>query len=503
MSDELEYQDPGEDGSPSTPEDKLETPFPLDHKPGNARISHSSQMEGKDANLNAFTFYLPSYSLNYTTQLFRKSDSTPTLKPDDPALKEWVNRQKETTQYFTPGGMYQDLLEEEGQVFEQGVRHPDGRLRGIIPPKFKANQDGTLKGDMAVLKVSKALGLGEPVFVPLPHSGIVVTINPPTETDLIDFYGGIFREKIYLGRMTAGMTLTNMSAYINNRLFDFIVKHITAVNYADIKPSDLRNYMLIHDFPILVWGFASAMHPNGFDFSRSCSFDLTKCQHEVRGIINLLYLYWINNTALTQYQRETLYEARPNGLSLDTYRKYIGDHTRVKSQEITLSSGLIFRLKVPTFGEHIADGLAWVNAINTAIDNVIVMAAPESESDKVRQETLQQYVSASILRQFSHFVEHIETEGEIIQDRDSINKVLTLLSADDKIRPELSSKIIRFKADTTVALIGLEEYKCPSCGQPQQPEPVSEAFATVIPIDVMMTFFTLVTLRISRIMERE
>lgn len=503
MSEELEYQDPGESESPVVSEDPLITDFPLDHKPGNAKVSHPYQVPDKESSPNAFTFYLPSYTLNYTTQLLRKMDATPTLKADDPALTGWMNRQKETTQYFTTGGMYQNLLEEEGQVYEQGIRHPDGRLRGITPPKFKANSDGSLKGDMAVLKVSKALGLGEPVFIPLPHSGIVITINPPTETDLIDFYGSIFREKVYLGRMTAGMTLTNMSAYINNRLFDFIVKHVTAVNYAEIKPGDLRNYMLIHDFPILVWGFASAMHPNGFDFSRSCSFDLTKCQHEVRGMINLLYLYWVNNTALSQYQRETLYEARPNGLTLDTYRKYISEHVRVKSQEIALSSGLIFRLKVPTFGEHIADGLAWVNAVNTAIDNVIVMAADDSESEKVRQETLQQYVSASILRQFSHFVEHIETEGEIIQDRDSINKVLTLLSSDDKIRPELSAKIVKFKADTTVALIGLEEYKCPSCGQPQQREPVNEAFSTVIPIDVMMTFFTLVTLRISRIMERE
>ena len=321
------------------------------------------------------------------------------------------------------------------------------------------------------------------------------------ERDLIDFYSSIFREKIFLGRMSAGLTLTNMSVYINNRLFDFIVKHVHSVNYGDIPKEKLRDYLLIHDYHILAWGFAATMYPNGFDYQRACVQDIEKCNHIERETINLLKLLWVDNPSLTQAQKDILFETRPNKLTLDSYRKFITEHRKVKSASHTLKNGMTFFLRVPTFSEHVVDGLGWTNKINTAVDSLIV--SDPDEEEKAKQELLQQYVSASLLRQFSHWVDYIEDdESNVVKDRDTINSLLEVFSSDDDLRGELNAAIMKFMASTTIALVGIPSYECANCKKEQNTDPVNERFVSVIPLDVMQLFFTLLTLRISKILER-
>ena len=190
---------------------------------------------------------------------------------------------------------------------------------------------------------------------------------------------------------------------------------------------------------------------------------------------------------------------------MDDYRKYISEHNRVRGKDYTLKNGMRFRMKVPTFNEHITDGMGWVTKINTDIDNLIT--EPETEQ-QAKTELLMQYVNSSSLRQFSHFVDYIElnaAEGgdNTITDRDTINKVLELLSSDDEIRPELMNAFLEFKSFSTIALVGIPSYKCPACEADQNPTPVNENLVSVIPLDVLSIFFTLLTLRMSRILERE
>lgn len=417
-------------------------------------------------------------------------------------LKDWKNTLQSSVDFYTVGGLYQDRFEEQGSEFRQGLVTDTGILNTIAPVNFK-NTAGELKGEIALLKVSKALGLGDVVNVPLPHSGIWVTIKPPTEKDLIDFYNSIFREKIMLGRTTFGLTLTNFSVHINNRLMDFIMKHIHSVNYGDLPKADLKNYLLIHDFPILAWGFACTMYPNGFDYQRACVKDVEACSHIAKAKLNLAKLLWIDNPSLSAAQKKIMEEFRPNKLSLDSYRKFISEHTRVAGSSFEAKNGMQFKLKVPTFNEYTTDGLAWISGINSAIENIILLES-DNQDDEAKTEMLNNYVKTSILRQFNHFVDEIKLEdGSTINDRETINSVLEAFSAQDELRGEITENILKFKAKTTLGLIGIPEYKCPNCGAHQNPTPVNDNFVNVIPLDAMNLFFTLITLRISKILKRE
>lgn len=449
-----------------------------------------------------YVFSLPSKALKGFTDSLRRLESSQDFDESSEAFKRWQKVSNDSVGYYSVGGLYQDRLDDPASRFEQGIAQPDGELLGIRSPRFKKT-DGEIQGEMALLKVSKVLGLGDVLTIPLPHSGISVTLKPPTERDIIDFYNTVFREKIYVGRMTEGLTLTNHSVYINNRLFDFIVRHIHSINYGDIAKDQLKNFILLPDFPILAWGFACTLYPNGFEYERACCEDIAKCQYVAKATLNLLKLYCVDNQALSVAQREILAVPRPGKLIAEHWRKYQVEHTRVKSRTATLKNGMRLGLRVPSFAEHVSDGLGWVDKLNSATDAIIIIDGSEEET---RRETLQQYLKATLLRQFSHYVDYIQIEEDEvvnpITDRDTINSILELLSSDDAARSEITNEILKFKSDTTIALIGLPEYKCPSCQTSQNPYPVNEAFQSAIALDVMNLFFTLLTLRMSKIAER-
>lgn len=466
----------------------------------NATITDDWSSEKTDFTKFAYTFSMPSVGLlpfNLKINEFKNLD----LDGNSPGLKSWRKTNEEAIDYYTPGGLYQERFFDEKSRFSQGVETKEGELKTISPLKFKQT-DGELKGELAVLKVSKLLGLGDVLSIPLPHSGIWVTIKPPTEKDMIDFYNSIFKEKVTLGRATFGLTLTNFSVYVNRKLFDFILKHIHSVNYSvtEMPKNELDNYILIHDFPILAWGFAATIYPNGFDYQRACVNDIEQCSFVAKAILNMCKLLWVDNSSLTEAQKIIMAENRPNKLGLDSYRKYISEHVRVTSSEFQIKENIKFKLRVPTFAEYSADGMGWINKINSAIDSFIVEEGDEAEA---KSQLLDQYVRASILRQFNHFIDYIEIDDNVINERSTINEVLEVFSADDSLRSVITNKILEFKANTTIGLIGIPDYKCPNCGHPQNEETVNEKLTSVIPLDVMNLFFTLITLRISKIMERE
>lgn len=507
MSEEVEL-DLGDEGPKKDVEEVKPVEVSLDVKNAIQRDDFNFP-KGSVTDIN-YTFALPSYPRDIFASLIRKAQEDPDLKLDSPAMEAWRENAKDAVEGYTPGLLYQDRFRDKQSLWMQGVEGVDKTLSTISKPKFKSTT-GELKGEVALLKVSQALGLGDTLTIPLPHSGIVVTIKPPKERDIIDFYNSVFREKIYLGRMSAGLTLSNLSVYLNNRLFNFMLKHIHSVNYKDMPKEDLGKHMLIHDYHILAWGFAATQYPNGFDYERACTSDLKKCTHIEKDVINMLKLLWVDNSQLTDIQKTIISDFRPNNLNLSDQQKYLSEHLAVRPKDHVIANGMKFRFKVPTFAEHITDGMGWVSKINTDVDNVI--SEPGTE-DAAKTELLMQYVNSSALRQFSHFIDYIEldtspnTNGNtshenIITDRETINSTLELLSSDDSIRKELLTAILDFKSQTTIALVGIPEYNCPSCKAPQNPEPINDRLVSVIPLDVLHIFFTLLTLRMSRILERE
>ncbi len=462
-----------------------------------ARYAHQTSdysAPGTSEKIN-YAFSLPSIVFPEFT---KKMADFNNLNEDKVSLKAWKDVVQDSVDHYTSADMYTERLADPAARFEQGFVDSSKALSTISDFKLK-NVDGEIKGEFALLKVAKFLGLGDIVRIPLPHSGMWITVKPPTEKDLIDFYNNLYKEKVILGRSTSGLTLSNFSVYINNALIDFILDHVHSISYSDIKISDLKKYISIHDLPILTWGFAASLYPNGFDYKRACVADVEKCSHIVSGKINVAKLLWIDNAALTDAQKLILSEFRPNRLTMDSYTKYKTEHTRCVSGSFKTDSGLKFTLTVPSIDEYVSTGLAWVNAINNQVESV----ALDNKDPKYKQSILEQYIKTTLLKQYCHFVTEIEIDENTVTDRETINSVLEMLSSDDATRTQVLTEINKYISQTTVAVIGIPEYECPSCKTNQNTSPVNDKLVNVIALDSMNLFFSLITLRITKILERE
>lgn len=489
------------DSEPEVVKEKPEPVEVIDAEPvassepeSNANLT-SNQTTDKSA--DTYRVAIPSVTLEeFTKHISRFSE---VFKDVTEGMQKWKTLSEEAVEFYTPGGLYQDRFFDKTSSFRQGVEDSNGKLYNTEPLKFKQGV-GELKGEIALLKVSKMLGLGDVVNIMLPHSGVWVTIKPPTERDLIDFYNTVFREKILFGRATSGLTFSNFSVHMNHRLFDFMCRHIHSINYSDLPKDQLGNYMVIHDFPILAHGFARAMYPNGFDFQSGCVANIQECTHISKETLLLEKLIWVDNAALSVTQKNILSENRPNKLSLESYRTFIAEHSRVAGSSYTCKNGIVFKLKIPTFNEYTTDGLAWITGVSNTVESVMIST---EDDDAGKEELLNQYVKASILRQFNHFIDTIEIDEEIVTDRETINNLLEVFSSDDEVRDELTRAVIEFKSKTTIGIIGIEEYTCPACGGNHTPNPLTvPRFAKVIPLDSVNLFFLMLTSKISRILER-
>lgn len=461
----------------------------------NARMT---QVTGTTTTSNDFAGKLPSIELKTFMEAIIKLAKR-TQEPTD-EMTLWKEHQEEATENYTTGGLYQKRFTENGSNFEQGLVDSEGLVTSLAAPiKFK-NTSGEMKGEIALLKVSKLLGIGEVVNVGLPHSGIWVTVKPPTDKDIIDFYNTVFREKVMLGRSTSGLTFSNFSVYLNNKLFQFIIKHVHSVNYSDIPKDELENFISSYDLPILAWGFACAMYPNGFPYERACiPTEDKQCTHISKELINLDKLIWLDNSALSQAQKNIFSENRPNKLTLDSYNKYQAEHVRVVGDLVTVKEGIRLKLKIPTFTEYTTDGLNWINGISNAVETVL-LSTEDNEQGKL--ELINQYVKTSVLRQFNHFVDFIEIEDSVVTDRKTINNLLEMFSGDDELRTSVVEAIIKFKEKTTIAIVGIQEYECPVCKSKQEGSDLPR-FVNVIPLDSMNLFFLMLTSKISKILERD
>jgi hypothetical protein len=106
------------------------------------------------------------------------------------------------------------------------------------------------------------------------------------------------------------------------------------------------------------------------------------------------------------------------------------------------------------------------------------------------------------MRQYAHFVESIEVAGDVYDDTETLEDVLNDLTASDKIRTAFMDKIAEYVADSTVSMIAIPTYTCPSCGGNQSPAKTHSAFSNLIPLDIIPTFFTLLLAKLRKIEAR-
>lgn len=373
----------------------------------------------------------------------------------------------------------------------QGLDTGNGRL-GYSSPKF-AEKDGVkLNGDLAMIRLRALLGGGGLVQVPLWHSGFHITLKTPKDSAILELRERNEQAKINLGRVTFGMVYSNTAGYLVENVVDMILEHVYSTTLKDSK--NLRDKISVLDLPILIWGIACCIWPNGFQYARSSvSAEGISKKEIITALVDVAKLMWVDQTAFTERQKAHMSNRQPEQITEDMRKIYqdqfvstAGRTIQLKGEQVTLG------LRVPSLAQYIQTTHAWVDSLVDIIDRTFTGDRSDIEG---RNRSILDHANLSRMRQYGHFIEKVTMDGVDYNDPENIDQMLEVLSGIKDVQRPYYKGIEDFVNDSTAALIAIPETSGKETDLPRYPH--------LIPIDALGVFFSLLMHRISRILPTE
>lgn len=474
------------------PEQEFKLELPVVTKEFELRHEYSTPINPTDKNL-VETVPLPSDYVNNIPKRLEGKNPQPTEKAN-----EWSENLVASTQTAGVENVFINSLKNPDSNFAQGVDTPSGVLN-IETPKLKRVENQILDGDKAIQLARNLFGLGTITRIPLFHSGFWITLKAPPDADLLELNRQLTTDKIELGRSSYGLAFSNQNIFYVSRIFELVKSCIHSHSIKTDK--DITNFIYAHDLPIIIWGLACSIWPNGFNYSRSCLADPDECHHVVREKLNLTKLLWTNSSVLNSWQKAHMNNRLSASMSEEDVVRYRKELLNNQNRKVTLDfneESFSINLKTPNVNQWISQGTSWINNIVESATTAISNTASVSE----RNNYMINVAKSETLRQYSHWIESIEINSNRIEDRETIEQTLSALSAGDELRENIIKKVQEYIDDTVISLVGIPSYNCPNCDKPQEHVPAIPRFVNIIPLEVYTIFFILLMQRVSKIAMR-
>lgn len=459
-----------------------------------ARLSTTVTMDKPIMEKNKSKTEYPIFTLRTTIDEFNEASTKyPQFKMQgDKDSRSWLEALRQGLTMTLQGNAIIDVFKRDKAEWRQNVDY-EGIKLAIGKPPVTAGDGQKVTGQTAIMKIQNQLGLGTMVQIPAWHSGIWVTMRTPTDAALLNLERRIAEEKIALGRETNGLIYSNAMVYIVNHLFNFIIEHVYDATIKEYTPDKLRSLLRVTDLPILVWGLACSIYPNGYTHSQPCTIAPDKCQFVTKEHLNLTKICWVDNSALTRFQKRHMAN-RVTKYDVSEITKYQHEGSGGDGKVIDIKDGVRFALRVPTVEQYVETGYQWVQEIVSMVDN----AFSDNLSDTKKNELMIQHSNLVALRKYSHWIKHvIDADDAVIDDVDNINELMDLMSSSDEVVEAFLNGVKAFMEEGTLATIALPSYKCPNCQGTVSAEETKHPY--LIPIEVNMLFFTLRDRRLMRV----
>ncbi len=409
--------------------------------------------------------------------------------------EEWVETIKESLGLNSFEDTFLPTLEDPQADFRQTLEFNNTRVHSSEAKQPDA-RNTVYEGDVAVLRAMQHLGLGSSWNTALYNSGIWVTFKPPSEEALVELYRQLTSDQITLGRLSYGMIYANTTSFIHERMCRFAVEHIYRINANSehVNTDNILSHIKATDINSFLWGMACTMYPKGFTYRRACTADATKCQHVLTETLNIRRLQFVNNAGLSPRQRAHMLAHRiKTNLTKEDLSQYEADMIKTQGCRIEVNKGksseIIFNLKTPSITEYFESGHQWIDSMTLAVEKTL----GSDSSYEERNRLIDLKHRATIMRQWAHWVESIEFGSNSTVDRASIERVINSVSGDKTIREAFMTGVRKYIENTSISVIGIPTYDCPSCGAANE-GPVSFPHKhSIIPLDVPQLFFVLLT----------
>lgn len=372
---------------------------------------------------------------------------------------------------------------------------------GIGPMASRAEfeKGAVLTGAQAINAVQRHLGIGGNFSTVLPHSGFWITLRPPFEDTILELNRQIQNIKTEVGRQTYGLMLNSYNGLINELFVRFALGAMQRNSVKDVD--DLLKIISVHDINIIIWAYMCTIYPNGFNHRSACIADPSSCTHVTEDLINVRRLMFMDTNAFTSEQLEHLKSFSASSMTVASVEKYRKSMREKESKVIKLCEGredeVRINLRVPSAYDYFDSTNRWINGIGTKVIETLGADSSFNERNKL----ISEHAASTQMRKYAHWVESIDIGGTI-DDRESIEMTLDAMSASIEIREEYQQKVSEYVEETCIALVGIPDYKCPSCGKFQITEETKNPLhRSIVGLDVPMTFFTMLVQRVQFVKE--
>lgn len=408
---------------------------------------------------------------------------------------QWLSTLQGSMESVAYGNAFVATANRKDAQFSQKVDSGVGPLfLGLAKAKVNPNQK--LSGENLRLMIRQSLDLGGTYNVPLWHSGFWVRFKAPGEAAILELYRALTEEKVSLGRSTYGLIFSNNTSFSSAAMLNFCEEHILSTSLSLPEGESIRKYLSVLDLPTLFWGMACAIWPTGVQYQRACTHDPEKCDHVVHELLDPSKLLFVDKTRLTARQIAHMTKRDKGSVTVESLAIYKDEFLNGQPKAIKFNDDLSLVIAIDSAQEHIDSGYRWVSELEETYPKVLI------QDEKERDEYLIKQAKATVMRQYAHFVKSLTYMDVEYTDKKDIEDVVGDLSADDDLRQIFQDQIKNFIDDSTVSIIAIPTYKCPSCGKEQREAKEGESLQGLIPIEVMSNFFTLAVQKIRRIESR-
>lgn len=402
---------------------------------------------------------------------------------------------------------HQDALSRENSSWHNRLLSANNSPLSLHRLRSSTDGEAELRAERASLAIRSQIGLGTMVNVPLWNSGMWLTIRDPGDKAIQEAVRQQVSERMRVGRSTHSLGFSNFMVYTIETMVSLILKNITSKTvHPDVN---LIKNISILDFGTLVWGLASAVYPNGFEYARACTSGPEKCTHVVHEVLNLNTCLFVDESLLTTEQKVHMSNMKPGWAKEEDLQRYRDQFTANLGYQKAIKAGNGFELQltmqVPTIGDCIDAGYDWINMVSNFVTEALGLDA--DNTDRQRYQTDIALTTAA--GQFTQWIKELKLGNQVIKDRRTLmDTFYEDISPDGVLLDNLQTAIKDFSTKSMMAVVGILNYTCPSCKKPQMvaegddPADPKEKLPLVVAIDPTSTFLELMFRKFLEIRQR-
>lgn len=381
----------------------------------------------------------------------------------------------------------------EGARWGNTINSPTASVPIIMPIRNPNYGDAKYVGPESVSLLQNRMKIGCKLGIYLPHTGIYFIIVSPGDDQFLDTLSIINNQRVTALRSSSGILLGNSNFYINRQVINLFLDSIVHCSLGTWNKENLLELIDERDINIMADALGASIYPDGYEYVQTCGLlrtDNKICDHLTRKLIDLRRLVFVDNSRLSEAQKihaaGALTERSLNEIKVYQEANYIGYK---KAYEIT--EGVEFVYRAQSAKTSIEAGEKWIKEIEAIVDNIITFR----EDEDTRNLMIEQRISLTRIREYSHWVAEILVDGQPITERDKINKLLNSLSRKSEVVDKVSETLSEFQRLSSVAIVAVPRIPCPSCDQTSERD--LDISAHLIPQDAVSRLFTLVRQRLS------